>query len=107
ITYMKALQMLSKEGLFVRQLNGKIYIDQITAYDNPTSVKQTVYNADGTVKTATTRVDVTDMGYTSVSDGTPAVKITSGNETYPPVWRAKSKFNHRSTIGSGAFINDP
>src|SRR5699024_7279603 len=27
ITYMKALQMLSKEGLFVRQLNGKIYID--------------------------------------------------------------------------------
>src|SRR5699024_4629396 len=45
ITYWEALQHTAEPALFIRQMGGRIYIEQLTDLADPTDVHETIYNA--------------------------------------------------------------
>src|SRR5699024_2726180 len=49
ITYWEALQHTAEPALFIRQMGGRIYIEQLTDLADPTDVHETIYNADGSL----------------------------------------------------------
>src|SRR5699024_5619735 len=103
ITYWEALQHTAEPALFIRQHGGNIYVEQLTDLASPTSINETVYNADGSVQTPTAIVNRVQQGYTSADAGTPAIKVTSQNESYPSIWRVKNRFDHRGKFAGIQF----
>lgn len=93
-----ALLEIGAPALLFRQVNGEFTVEQLTAFDDPANVYETVYNSSGTATTSTTTVDRTQSGYKSTDDGSLVIKNISENDKYPAIKRAKVVFDHRTKV---------
>lgn len=106
ITVEEALEKLcSNHKLILKQTGGAYWIDQLTAYENPASVQETVYDIDGTLDTAEANVD------TTVSANTTGLKVVISsdnrdNSGIPGLKRARVKYDHRTAVSFLKFEDE-
>lgn len=105
ITVLEALTRMADSMLIIRQLGGVFQVHQLSAFDNPEAVAVTTYDPDGSNPVATTE-DLRQTGYESSDDGFPVVKISSQNDIYPAIKRARVTFDHRTTLQNMSFASE-
>jgi hypothetical protein len=88
------LYILRSYGLILRQVNGAWNLIQVTAFDNPASVRRYVYNSSGTQTSSSTSYS---LGSSAVSDEL-YVLGRSANNYFAGTKKVKSKFEHESII---------
>lgn len=100
ISVWDALLKVGDPVLLFRQVNGEFTVEQLTEFDDPANVHETVYTSAGAVDTATTTVDRTLSASKATSEGSLVVKDDSQNDRYPAIKRATATFEHRSQVGT-------
>lgn len=103
ITIYESLEKMCDPLLLIKQIGGRFLVEQLTAFEDPTQVYQTLYDKDGNVITDTAKVDRTAAAYTKFEDGLPVVKHSSGNDSYPGLKQVRVRFEHRTTIAGLKF----
>src|SRR5699024_7683899 len=93
----KVLDKMANFGLIIRVMNGAIYVEQASAYNDPKNVLECRYGI-GVEETQKSKqfVDLTEKGYTDHTAGSPAVKFGSLNRLYSPIKSVENTFEHRS-----------
>jgi len=94
ISLFEALERTLEASLFLFQWGGGFNIRQISAFTDPSDVLVSVYNSSG-VQQSSTSTDLRETGYTDLNVGSPVIKNTSKNRSYPAIGKASVIFNHR------------
>jgi len=96
-----ALELLCRNfKIFAKQTEGRLYLEQKSAYDTPTSVLRTLYDKDGTFVSAS-NVNTT----VSAPNASPYRQISVGStESFNPAYKRVSyTFNHRQRLQGIVF----
>lgn len=88
LTNWEALQKICQDfKLILKQLDGVWFLVQYSAYEDPSSVRQFVYNSDGIQQSATT--------VNAVGNGSTIIKGKSRTNPYPGLKSARVSYKHR------------
>ncbi len=95
INVFDALKRLGSPALLISQMDGKFVLRQLSDYQDPTNVLECEYDHNG-VQLSSSFVDSTVTAYTDANVGTPSLKTTSVNTSYPALSQVGVEFDHRS-----------
>lgn len=101
LTVLEALKYAS-HGLIIRQMNGKWYIEQLTASDSPSSVYEFSYNSSGVLQSTNSSLDRRFTLNTS-SDSGITVLNDSDNDGFPAIKSGRIKYEHRTQTTGAKF----
>lgn len=106
ITVWKALEKVGAPALLFKQINGFFTVEQISEFNVPETVHETIYDSTGAVISATSTVDRTQTAFKSLNLGSPVIRNSSDNEIYPAIKKAVVKFDHRTKVSSLKIPSD-